>query len=297
MNLVLDSKLVLLQTHYWLVHSPHSFCTSHFFLNPLPYLTLFFFSKMMNNLELERLLNEKLSTDRINDYAPNGLQVEGKSEIKKIITGVTASQALIDYAVAQQADALLVHHGYFWKSENPCIRGMKGKRIKTLLVNDINLYGYHLPLDVHPELGNNAKLAQLLGISDLQPLENSSTSIPVWGMLKDPVTAEEFAHRIEQVLHRKPLICTENGPHLIRKVGICTGGGQGYIDLAAAQGCDAFITGEVSEQTIHSAREQGIHFFAAGHHATERYGIKALGEWLAAEYGLDVEFKDIDNPA
>lgn len=252
---------------------------------------------MMNNLELERLLNEKLSTDRINDYAPNGLQVEGKSEIKKIITGVTASQALIDYAVAQQADALLVHHGYFWKSENPCIRGMKGKRIKTLLVNDINLYGYHLPLDVHPELGNNAKLAQLLGISDLQPLENSATSIPVWGTLTDPVTAEEFAQRIEQALHRKPLICIENGPHLIRKIGICTGGGQGYIDLAAAQGCDAFITGEVSEQTIHSAREQGIHFFAAGHHATERYGIKALGEWLAAEYGLDVEFKDIDNPA
>ena len=252
---------------------------------------------MMNNLELERLLNEKLSTDRINDYAPNGLQVEGKAEIKKIITGVTASQALIDYAVAQQADAILVHHGYFWKSENPCIRGMKGKRIKTLLVNDINLYGYHLPLDVHPELGNNAKLAQLLGISDLQPLENSATSIPVLGTLKDPVTAEEFAQRIEQVLHRKPLICTENGPHLIRKVSICTGGGQGYIDLAAAQGCDAFITGEVSEQTIHSAREQGIHFFAAGHHATERYGIKALGEWLATEYGLDVEFKDIDNPA
>ena len=256
-----------------------------------------FFLEIMNNLELERLLNEKLSTDRINDYAPNGLQVEGKTEIKKIITGVTASQALIDYAVAQQADAVLVHHGYFWKSENPCIRGMKGKRIKTLLVNDINLYGYHLPLDVHPELGNNAKLAQLLGIGDLQPLENSTTSIPVWGMLKEPVTAEEFAQRIEQVLQRKPLICTENGPHLIRKIGICTGGGQGYIDLAAAQGCDAFITGEVSEQTIHSAREQGIHFFAAGHHATERYGIKALGEWLAAEYGLDVEFKDIDNPA
>ena len=256
-----------------------------------------FFLEIMNNLELERLLNEKLSTDRINDYTPNGLQVEGKAEIKKIITGVTASQALIDYAVAQQADAVLVHHGYFWKSENPCIRGMKGKRIKTLLVNDINLYGYHLPLDVHPELGNNAKLAQLLGIGDLQPLENSATSIPVWGILKDPVTAEEFAQRIEQVLQRKPLICTENGPHLIRKIGICTGGGQGYIDLAAAQGCDAFITGEVSEQTIHSAREQGIHFFAAGHHATERYGIKALGEWLAAEYGLDVEFKDIDNPA
>ena len=279
------------------MHSPTPFALAIFFEISYHISPFSFFLEIMNNLELERLLNEKLSTDRINDYAPNGLQVEGKAEIKKIITGVTASQALIDYAVAQQADTVLVHHGYFWKSENPCIRGMKGKRIKTLLVNNINLYGYHLPLDVHPELGNNAKLAQLLGIDDLQPLENSATSIPVWGTLKEPVTTEEFAQRIEQVLQRKPLICTENGPHLIRKIGICTGGGQGYIDLAAAQGCDAFITGEVSEQTIHSAREQGIHFFAAGHHATERYGIKALGEWLAAEYGLNVEFKDIDNPA
>ncbi|WP_109128042.1 Nif3-like dinuclear metal center hexameric protein [Aggregatibacter segnis] len=250
----------------------------------------------MHNLALENLLNQKLNSDTINDYAPNGLQVEGKAEIKKIITGVTASQALIDYAVKQKADALLVHHGYFWKSENPCIRGMKGKRIKTLLVNDINLYGYHLPLDVHPELGNNAQLAQLLGIDDLQPLEQNAVSIPVCGTLKEPLTAEQFAERIEQVLKRRPLICTENGPHFIRKIGICTGGGQGYIDLAAAQGCDAFITGEVSEQTIHSAREQGIHFFAAGHHATERYGVKALGEWLANEQGFDVEFKDMDNP-
>ena len=252
---------------------------------------------MLTNIELEQILDTKLNAKQISDYAPNGLQVEGRKQIQKIVTGVTATLPLIEKAIELNADAILVHHGYFWKSETPCIRGMKGKRIKTLLVNDINLYGYHLPLDVHPELGNNAKLAQLLGISDLQPLENSSTSIPVWGTLKEPVTAEEFAQRIEQVLQRKPLICTENGPHLIRKIGICTGGGQGYIDLAAAQGCDAFITGEVSEQTIHSAREQGIHFFAAGHHATERYGIKALGEWLAAEYGLDVEFKDIDNPA
>ena len=251
----------------------------------------------MQNLALENLLNEKLSSHLINDYAPNGLQVEGKPEVKKIITGVTASQALIDYAVAQKADALIVHHGYFWKSENPCIRGMKGRRIKALLVNDINLYAYHLPLDVHPELGNNAQLAQLLGIENLQPLEQGSFSIPVWGTLKEPLSAEKFAQRIEQTLARKPLICTENGPHFIRKVGICTGGGQGYIDLAAAQGCDAFITGEVSEQTIHSAREQGVHFFSSGHHATERYGVKALGEWLANEYGFEVEFKDMDNPA
>ena len=276
---------------------PHSFALAIFFgiLYHIP--TFSNQRAIMNNLELEQLINQKLSSDKINDYAPNGLQVEGKTEIKKIITGVTASQALIDYAISQNADAILVHHGYFWKSENPCIRGMKGKRIKALLVNDINLYGYHLPLDVHPELGNNAQLAKLLDIENLQPLEKGAVSIPVWGELKEPMTGENFAKKIEKVLNRKPLICIENGPHLIRKIGICTGGGQGYIDLAAEQGCDAFITGEVSEQTIHSAREQGLHFFSAGHHSTERYGIKALGEWLAKEYGFDVEFKDIDNPA
>ena len=276
---------------------PHSFALAIFFgilyhISPVSNQL-----SIMNNLELEQLINQKLSSDKINDYAPNGLQVEGKTEIKKIITGVTASQALIDYAISQNSDAILVHHGYFWKSENPCIRGMKGKRIKALLVNDMNLYGYHLPLDVHPELGNNAQLAKLLDIENLQPLEKGAVSIPVWGELKEPMTGKNFAKKIEKVLNRKPLICIENGPHLIRKIGICTGGGQGYIDLAAEQGCDAFITGEVSEQTIHSAREQGLHFFSAGHHATERYGIKALGEWLAKEYGFDVEFKDIDNPA
>lgn len=251
----------------------------------------------MNNLELELILNQKLNAQAINDYAPNGLQVEGKGEVKKIITGVTANLALIEYAVQQKADALLVHHGYFWKSENPCIRGMKGKRIKALLNNDINLYAYHLPVDIHPELGNNAKLAELLGIVDLQPLESSANSIPMFGKMQQPITAVELAAKIEQILQRKPLICTENGPNLIQTIGICTGGGQGYIDLAATRGLDAFITGEVSEQTIHSAREQGLHFFAAGHHATERYGIKALGEWLAEHYDVEVEFKDIDNPA
>lgn len=256
----------------------------------------------MNNLSLEHIINQKLNSYAINDYAPNGLQVEGKANIQKIITGVTATQALIDAAVAKNADAILVHHGYFWKSENPCLRGMKGKRIKTLLVNDINLYGYHLPLDVHPELGNNAELARLLGIEHLQPLESTANSIPVWGELAEPMTIEALATKIAQVLQRQPTVCnaeelTQNPPHLIRKVGICTGGGQGYIDLAAQMGCDAFISGEISEQTTHSAREQGIHYFACGHHATERYGIKALGEWLAKTYELDVEFVDIDNPA
>lgn len=256
----------------------------------------------MNNLELEHIINQKLNAQSISDYAPNGLQVEGKCEIHKIITGVTASQALIDYAVSQGADALLVHHGYFWKNESPLIRGMKGKRIKTLLVNEINLYGYHLPLDVHPTLGNNARLASLLQVEDLQPMEKNTPSISVWGTLSQPISVAEFAQRIEAMLERKPLVCDatefdQNAPHLIRRVGICTGGGQDYIDLAASLSLDAFITGEVSERTVHSSREQGIHFFAAGHHATERYGIQALGQWLASQYDLEVEFKDIDNPA
>ena len=237
---------------------------------------------MLNNLELEQIIDQKLNSNAIADYAPNGLQVEGRQTVKKIITGVTATLPLIEKAIEKQADAILVHHGYFWKSENPCIRGMKGKRIKQLLVNDINLYGYHLPLDIHPELGNNARLAQQLGIVELAGLEDKPNSIPVWGTL-EPIVCDEFVADYPQ--------------KMIKTVSICTGGGQGYIDLAAAKGIDAFISGEISEQTTHSAREQGIYYFACGHHATERDGIKALGEWLAKEYGLSVEFIDIDNPA
>lgn len=255
----------------------------------------------LSNLELEQLIDEKLNSKVINDYAPNGLQVEGKVQIQRIITGVTATLPLIEKAIEKNADAILVHHGYFWKSESPCIRGMKGKRIKQLLVNDINLFGYHLPLDIHSELGNNAQLAKKLGVINLQGLEDRPNSIPVYGELETPISAQDLANRIETALNRKPILCDEfiaDYPHkLIRKVGICTGGGQGYIDLAASKGCDAFISGEISEQTTHSAREQGIYYFACGHHATERDGVKALGEWLAKEYGLEVEFIDIDNPA
>ncbi|MGX2969256.1 Nif3-like dinuclear metal center hexameric protein [Ursidibacter sp. B-7004-1] len=256
---------------------------------------------MLTNLELEQILDTKLNSKMISDYAPNGLQVEGRKEIKKIITGVTASLPLIEQAIAKKADAILVHHGYFWKSENPCIRGMKGKRIKQLLVNDINLFGYHLPLDIHSELGNNAQLAQKIGVQNLQGLEDKANSIPVYGELPQAISAEELKIRLEKALQRNLVLCNEfvdEFPQkLIKTVGICTGGGQGYIDLAAAKGIDAFISGEISEQTTHSAREQGIYYFACGHHATERDGVKALGEWLTKEYGLDVEFIDIDNPA
>lgn len=256
---------------------------------------------MLTHLQLEQILDEKLNSKAIADYAPNGLQVEGKREIRKIITGVTASLPLIEKAIEKNADAILVHHGYFWKSESPCIRGMKGKRIKALLVNEINLFGYHLPLDIHPELGNNAQLAKQIGAENLQGLEDKPNSIPVYGEFAEPISAEELYQRLANALNRQPTFCGDF--HLdfpqkpIKTVAICTGGGQGYIDLAAAKGIDAFITGEISEQTTHSAREQGIYFYACGHHATERDGVKALGEWLAEQYGLSVEFIDIDNPA
>lgn len=247
----------------------------------------------MQNFQLEALVNQQLNSDSFKDYAPNGLQVEGRAEVRKIVTGVTASQALLDEAVRLQADAVMVHHGYFWKNESPLIKGMKRSRLHTLLVNDINLYGWHLPLDAHPQLGNNAQLARMLAIQvrgEVMPL------VP-WGELTEALSGEQLAARIGTVLGRQPLHCGDNAPARIRRIAWCSGGGQGFIDNAAEFGVDAFITGEVSEQTIHSARENGLHFFAAGHHATERGGIKALGEWLASTHQLDVTFIDINNPA
>lgn len=248
---------------------------------------------MINNLQLESLINQKLDVSSFHDYAPNGLQVEGRKEIKRVVTGVTASQALLDAAVEHKADAILVHHGYFWKNEPAVVRGMKRNRLKTLLLNDINLYGYHLPLDAHPELGNNAQLAKMFGI---EVLGEVMTLVP-FGELKTPLSGEALRQRIEVLLDRNVLHSAQGGPAEIRRVAWCSGGGQGFIQQAAEFGVDAFISGEVSEQTIHIAREMGLHFYAAGHHATERYGVKALGEWLQAEHGLDVTFIDIDNPA
>ncbi|MGF1724165.1 Nif3-like dinuclear metal center hexameric protein [Photobacterium nomapromontoriensis] len=251
----------------------------------------------MNNTQLEFVLNDLLSPHLIHDYCPNGLQIEGRSEIKKIVTGVTACQALIDRAIEEKADALLVHHGFFWKGEPAEIRGMKYRRIKALIENGINLYGYHLPLDIHPTLGNNAKLAELLGIDVLGGLEAGNPhSVAIYGEFEQSLSGEELAARIAMTLHREPLHIGDNAPQQIKTVGWCTGGGQDYIELAAQKGLDAFISGEVSERTVHIARELGIHYFSAGHHATERYGIKALGEYLSQEHGFDVAFIDIANP-
>ena len=249
----------------------------------------------MQRREFNQLLNTLLKPETINDFCPNGLQVEGKDEIRTIVTGVTASQALIDAAIENNADAILVHHGYFWKGESQPITGMKKRRVAALLAKDINLFAYHLPLDIHPEMGNNAQLAQLLDIEIEAGLEPTNISVAMKGRLKTPLTGSEFAKKITQVLKREPLTSLVRTDK-IETIALCTGGGQGYIDLAAEQGIDAYLTGEASEQTIHSSREQNIDFFAAGHHATERYGIKALGEYLAKQHGFDVTFIDIDNP-
>lgn len=251
----------------------------------------------MNNFELERLINQTLNITAFHDYAPNGLQVQGRDEVKKIITGVTACQALLEKAIEKNADAILVHHGYFWKGEDQRLIGMKGRRIKALMMNDINLYAYHLPLDSHPELGNNIQLAKRLGLQNIQPFENNPTCLLVRGEFSPALSPQALQARLAERLQRNPLVSFDNAPTVIKTVGICTGGGQDFITDAIAQGCDAFVTGEVSERTIHNAREDGINFYAAGHHATERYGIKALGKWLAQHYGFDVEFVDIDNPA
>lgn len=248
--------------------------------------------------EFELLLNKTLNPSRFKDYAPNGLQVEGKKDIQRVVTGVTASQALIDAAVEYQADAIFVHHGYFWKNEDPRIIGMKHRRIAALIKNDINLYGYHLPLDAHPKLGNNAGLANAIGLLNRSALQLGvpiEESIGIVGELNESVSAAVFQKNVECAVGRDILFECVND-RAIQRVALCTGGAQGYIEQAIEADADVFITGEVSEQTIHVAREMGIHFIAAGHHATERFGAKAMSAFLSS-HGLDSVFIDIDNPA
>lgn len=251
----------------------------------------------MKRAELQAYLNQFLAVDRVKDYCPNGLQVEGRDEVHKIITGVTACQALIEHAVTEDADAILVHHGYFWKGEPAEIQGMKKRRLQLLLRNDINLFAYHLPLDVHARFGNNAQLARLMDWPHPSPLTTvEPEGVVMCTELSHDEDAGALALQLEDKLGRR-LFCAVHEAQPIRRIAWCTGGGQGFIDAAAQAGCDAFVTGEVSEQTIHSAREQGIAFYAAGHHATERYGIRALGEHLEEQFGLEHRFIDIDSPA
>ncbi|QBF84984.1 Nif3-like dinuclear metal center hexameric protein [Shewanella maritima] len=249
----------------------------------------------MSTTELTQYLADYLQVDQYKDYAPNGLQVQGSEQITRIVTGVTACQALIDKAVEVNADAILVHHGFFWKSEPEVLTGMKYQRISALIKNDINLFGYHLPIDGHPQIGNNAQLASKIGVALPKIAESVKQNLLWHGELEQALAPQQLAKRLNETLAHKPLHIGE-APELIKTVAWCTGGAQDYIDAAVELGVDAFISGEVSERTFHAAMEQNIHYFAAGHHATERYGIQALGEHLADKFGLEHQFIDIYNP-
>jgi dinuclear metal center YbgI/SA1388 family protein len=243
--------------------------------------------------DLTQYLTQILQPERFNDYCPNGLQVEGRQKVYKIVTGVTASMALIEAAIEKQADAILVHHGYFWRGESPAITGIKKRRIQTLLKQDISLFAYHLPLDAHPEFGNNVMLGKQLGLEVTRWLDDKK--MLAFSELSSPITIQDFAEMIEQKLGRVPQ-CIGDPARMIQTVAWCTGAAQQYIDQAIAANVDLYISGEISEQTVHMARESNTAYISAGHHATERYGIAALGEYLAKNIEISHEFIDVENP-
>ncbi|MDX1823526.1 MAG: Nif3-like dinuclear metal center hexameric protein [Thiohalomonadales bacterium] len=249
-------------------------------------------------VELKQLVtytNDLLEIERFQDYCPNGLQVEGKAQVQRLISGVTASQALLDAAVVAEADAILVHHGYFWRGEDPRIVGLKQRRIKCLLDHEISLLAYHLPLDAHPVYGNNVQLARRLNLTIEGQFGPEKPAIGLYGRLTTPLPASEFAVQLEKQLGQPPLHIPAGGD-VIQSIAWCTGAAQGYIEQALNLGVDAYLTGEASEQTVHTAREGELHFFAAGHHATERDGARALAEHLAQQFDLEQQFIDIPNP-
>jgi len=243
--------------------------------------------------ELVGYLDGLLEPGKFRDYCPNGLQVEGRPDVRRVVAGVTASQALLDAAVACEADAILVHHGYFWKGEDGRVTGLRKRRLGTLLRHDINLLAYHLPLDAHPVLGNNAQLASRLG---WQAEGRFGEQEIAWlGRSTDQEDAFSLATKVTRVLGREPLLVGGSARPL-RRIAWCSGGAQGYFEQAIALGVDAYVSGEISEQTVHLARESGVAYLACGHHATERYGVQALAAHLAENCGLDCRFVDIDNP-
>ena len=240
-------------------------------------------------------LDEEFQPGLFRDYCPNGLQVEGKQDINRIVTGVTACQALIDKAVELKADAVFVHHGYFWKGEDATITGMKRRRIQTLLEHNISLIVYHLPLDGHPVMGNNAQLASLMNWTTEGGMETTPRPVGSWGKTAKTQTVKALSEQLQQQLGREPLVI-EGGSHDIKTIAWCTGGAQKMIEDADALGVDAYVSGEISESTVHFARENGIHYFSAGHHATERYGVQAVGAWLEQTFGIEHIFVDIASP-
>lgn len=252
---------------------------------------------MMERIQLLTTLNSLLLPERFRDYGPNGLQVEGRAQIGKIVSGVTASRALIEAAIAADADALLVHHGLFWRGQDGCVTGWMKQRLALLLGADLNLFAYHLPLDAHAELGNNAQLGRRLGL--LGQSRFGEQDLGWLGVATDGLafaTAQALADHVSLMLNR-PVALIDGGSKAIKNIAWCSGGAQSYFEAAIAAGADAFITGELSEPQTHYARECGVAYLACGHHASERYGVQALGEHLARQFGLLHEFIDINNPA
>ena len=252
---------------------------------------------MTDRTQLLQTFDALLQPERFRDYGPNGLQVEGTANVRKIVSGVTASRALIEAAISAQADTIFVHHGLFWRGQDGRITGWMRQRLKLLLAHDINLFAYHLPLDAHPELGNNAQIGLQLGLTararfgeqDLGFIGKRTASAGF-------ESAEALAEHIRLILNR-PVALVANSQRAIKKIAWCTGGGQSYFEAAIAVGADAFITGEISEPQAHVARECGVAYLACGHHASERYGAPAVAAHVAAQFGLAHEFIDIDNPA
>ncbi|MGD6858626.1 MAG: Nif3-like dinuclear metal center hexameric protein [Enterobacteriaceae bacterium] len=246
----------------------------------------------MNNIKLEYIINKKLRSDTIEDYTFNGLQIEGKKNINKIVTGVTACQKLLNVAVKKKADAIIVHHGYFWKNESKVVRGIKRNRFKTILSNNINLYAWHLPLDLHPKLGNNYQLAKILEINIKNVLDN----FLFVGNLKERTNRFIFKKRIEKIFKKKIIYFHYNKKKKIKNVALCTGAGQNLLNKIDEKKIDTFITGEVGEQTMHLSKEKKINFYSLGHHDTEIWGILSLSNWLKKKLKIDVEFVNIKNP-
>ncbi len=242
--------------------------------------------------------NNLLQPERFKDYGPNGLQVEGTDTVQRIVSGVTASRALIEAAIAVQADAIFVHHGLFWRGQDGTVTGWMKQRLQLLLAHNINLLAYHLPLDAHPELGNNAQLGQSLGLEARGSCGDQN--LVLWGARADGQifeNASSLATTVQQALGRSPVMVTPDATRVIRRVAWCSGGAQSYFEAAIAAGVDAFITGEISEPQAHLARETGVAFLACGHHATERYGAPAVAAHVAAQWGVAHQFIEIDNPA
>lgn len=244
--------------------------------------------------ELDAHLAQLLSVERFKDYGPNGLQVEGRAPVNRLVSAVTASLAAIEAAVAEGADTLLVHHGLFWRGQDGRVTGWMKARLAALIRHDINLFAYHLPLDAHPELGNNAQLGRRLGLQ--ADARFGDQDLGFIGDAAAHASVQALSDAAAVALQRAPLVVAGDGRPL-RRVAWCTGGAQGYFEAAIAAGADAYVTGEISEPQAHYARETGVAFLACGHHATERYGVQALGAHLAGRFGLEHRFIDVPNPA